>query len=78
VPALRELLTALNGDVEVDCGGVRFVDSAGLGAFVAYHRALHGRGGTLRLVNVSDPCYRAFEIAGLTDLLGVQRPENAA
>jgi anti-anti-sigma factor len=77
VPALREFLRALKGDVEVDCGGVGFVDSAGLAVFVACHRALHDQGGTLRLVNVNDPCYVVFEITGLTELFVVQRREGA-
>jgi anti-sigma B factor antagonist len=78
VPALRDFLTALGGNVAVDCEGVSFMDSTGLGMFVAYQRALAVRGGTVRLTNVGPGCYRLLELTGLLDVLGVEHQKDAS
>src|SRR5690349_25029948 len=70
VPAFREFLLALRGEVELDCTELTFIDSAGLGSLVAYYRELGASGGRLRLTNVSAACWKVLEITGLTELLG--------
>jgi len=69
VPVLRDFLLALDGDVEVNCERVSFVDSAGLGLFVGAHRHLTETGRHLRLRRPSASCYKLFEITGLTGFL---------
>jgi anti-sigma B factor antagonist len=73
VPALRAFLLSLHGDVDVDCAGLTFIDSAGIGVFAAYHKALRDSGRQLRLRNVNHGCYRILEMAGLTGLLDIQQ-----
>ncbi len=72
VPALRSFLLSLQGDVDVDCRGLAFIDSAGIGVFAAYHKAQRDAGRRLRLRNVTHGCYRILQMAGLTDVLEVE------
>jgi anti-sigma B factor antagonist len=73
VPAFREFLLALDGEVELDCAGLGFLDSAGLGELVAYYRRLGSTGGQLKLTNLSEACWRVLEITGLTEMLQASR-----
>ena len=43
-------LTEKTGIVELDCAGLEFVDSEGLGALIVIHKWLAGRSGRVRLV----------------------------
>ena len=69
VPVLRDFLLALDGDVEVNCERVSFVDSAGLGLFVGVHKRLTETGRHLRLRHLSEHCYNVFQTTGLTERL---------
>ena len=73
VRAFRDFLFALRGDVELDCGGLIFIDSGGLGTLVMYCRELDVTGGHLRLTDVSDDCWKVLEVTGLTHLLDASR-----
>ena len=73
VRAFRDFLFALRGDVELDCGGLIFIDSGGLGTLVMYCRELDITGGHLRLTDVSDDCWKVLEVTGLTHLLDASR-----
>jgi anti-anti-sigma factor len=73
VIAFRDFLFALRGDVDLDCGGLTFIDSGGLGTLVMYCRELDDTGGHLRLTDVSDDCWKVLEVAGLTHLLDACR-----
>src|SRR5262245_15869227 len=73
VLSFRDFLFALQGDVELDCGGLTFIDSGGLGTLVMYYRELDAAGGHLRLTDVSDDCRRVLEVTGLTHLLNASR-----
>src|SRR5215217_8469489 len=68
VVAFRDFLLALHGDVELDCGGLTFIDSGGLGTLVMYCGELDAAGGHLRLTDVSDDCWKVLEVTGLTHL----------
>jgi anti-anti-sigma factor len=58
-------LVGLDGDVEVDCSGLEFIDAAGLGALVAAHNACEERGSLLILV---DPSRRVRRVMALVEL----------
>ncbi len=73
VPAFREFLLALDGEVELDCSELAFIDSMGLGELLRYYRRLGTTGGHLRLTNVSDACWRVLELTGLAGLLDATR-----
>jgi anti-sigma B factor antagonist len=71
VPAIREFILALDGDVEVSCERVTFIDSAGLALFVMLSQAFRVRGQNVALRRLSGNCYKLFELTGLLDLVDV-------
>jgi anti-sigma B factor antagonist len=68
-PRLADALRRCEGDVEVDCAGLTFIDSAGLGVLVAYWRRNRETGHSYSVTNLSPECWRIFEITGLVDPL---------
>jgi len=77
---LDVLTTAVVGEVlENECGrkpsritldlaAVEFVDSSALHAFVVANKQLEAHGGALRIISVTDPIRRTFEITQLDRL----------
>jgi len=62
-PGLLARAAATEGETLVlDCSGLTFIDSSGLGMLVAVHDQ---SGKQLRLQNVSEACRRVFELTGL-------------
>ncbi len=55
--------------VVVDLGGVRFVDSAGLGALLASHERAKDAGVEMKLANPSDPVRRILDLTGTGEVL---------
>jgi anti-sigma B factor antagonist len=75
VPALRDVILALDADVDVDCEGVTFIDSSGLGLFAQLTRKLQTRDRHVALYKLSGSCYRLFELTGLAGYVDVTRAE---
>ena len=74
VPIVRDAIDAALAQgaraLTIDLTSVNFVDSAGLGLLVAYHRRLRDERGTGIVVSgVRSPVRRVFEITGLDSLL---------
>ncbi|WP_158610846.1 STAS domain-containing protein [Micromonospora endolithica] len=67
------VLAALRADtvraVDLDLTGLDRFDAAATSTLVACHRAVHVRGGTLRLVNIPPAVRRQLFTAGLLGLL---------
>jgi anti-sigma B factor antagonist len=70
-PVLTDRLAELSDvtEIELDAGGVSFIDSAGLRALLVASKAASDRGAELRIVVLSDQMARVVEMAGVTDLL---------
>lgn len=58
-------------NIEVDLSQTTFVDSSGLGALVALHKAARRRSGTLRLVNPRPPVQQILELTRLDGILEI-------
>jgi len=58
--------------LELDFGGVSFMDSSGLAIIVTAYRRLREYGGRLTLTHVPDQAYRVISATGLQQLLEVQ------
>ena len=56
--------------LEIDLGGLSYLDSSGIGAVVTLLRALESRGGSLHITNPSGIVARVLELSGLLPLLG--------
>jgi anti-sigma B factor antagonist len=72
VPQLRSVLAELDGDIELDCAGLEFIDAAGLGVFVAAHNACAGRGAKLVVVDPSRQLLRLLALTELDTVLSVR------
>jgi anti-sigma B factor antagonist len=77
VPVVQARLEGLNGNVELDCSGLTFIDSSGLGLFVAVHRACRARGAELMIVDPSPRVTQLLELTGLDTVLAVRRNGTA-
>lgn len=78
VPHLLSVLAGLEGDVELDCSGLEFIDAAGLGAFVSAHQACAARGAQLVLVDPSPVVVRLLCLVELDTVLHLRRNGEAS
>ena len=78
VPELRSALAGLDGDVELDCSGLGFIDGAGLCAVLEGIEACGARGGELVLVNPSRAVDRLLRIVELDTVLLIRRDRQAS
>ena len=62
---------AFVGGVEIDLGGVLFMDSSGLRALIVAERAVTEAGATMRVTAASEPVRRLFEMTSLTEHFGL-------
>jgi anti-anti-sigma factor len=76
VPRLHSALAGLDGDVELDCSGLEFIDAAGLGAFLKAHEACAARGCKLVVVNPSAAVDRLLRLVELDTVLLVRQVER--
>lgn|SRR5262245_34155957 len=70
--AVRGRLSQLDGDVDVDCSGLAFIDSSGLQVLVEAHTACASQGATLVLVGPPDCVRRLLAMTGLQALFRVR------
>lgn len=57
--------------VELDLSNVNYMDSTGLGVFVAFYKRIVKENASLKLVNLSPRLTRLFEITGLSELMEI-------
>jgi anti-sigma B factor antagonist len=78
VPELRAALAALDGDIELDCSSLDFIDGAGLCAVLEGIEACGARGAELVLVNPSPAVDRLLRIVELDAVLLIRRDREAS
>ncbi|MEM8746840.1 MAG: STAS domain-containing protein [Actinomycetota bacterium] len=66
---LSREIDSRSGAVVLDLGGVGFIDSSGIRVLVETHSRCRDVGNEFRIVAVSAPVRRLFEITGLTGYL---------
>ena len=75
-PTLRGVLETLvaDGDVHLvlDLAALAFIDSSGLSAFVAAHRAARAAGGDIRLRSARPNTMKVLETTRLTELIPME------
>ncbi|MFC3882466.1 STAS domain-containing protein [Bacillus songklensis] len=60
-----------NPQITVDFTNVAYMDSTGLGVFIALLKAIKKTEGSLKFVGVSERLKRLFDITGLTEILNL-------
>ena len=77
-PRLESVLAELDGDVELDCSGLDFIDAAGLRAFLRAHEGCASRGCTLVLVDPSPAVDRLLKMVELDTLFLIRQAREAS
>jgi anti-sigma B factor antagonist len=77
-PRLQSVLAGLDGDVELDCSGVDFIDAAGLRVLQIAHEGCSARGSKLVLADPSPAVERLLRIVELDAVLLVRQGGAAA
>ena len=75
IARMRDCLARAKG-VEIDFGGVAFIDSSGLGALVLVSKEATAQAKDFCLVNVSPAASRLLQLSGLHDTLVRQDEET--
>lgn len=79
-PILREELETVQiaegRKIELDLSKVNYMDSTGLGIFVAFYKKVTKENASLKLVNLSNRLVRLFEITGLSELMSIEIDEE--
>lgn len=79
-PVLREELETVRivegRKIELDLSKVNYMDSTGLGVFVAFYKKVIREKASLKLVNLSSRLVRLFEITGLSELMSIETDEE--
>jgi anti-anti-sigma factor len=71
VPPLRALLAGVDGDIEIDCSELTFIDCAGLSVLQETQRACETAGVRLLLVRPSRCLTRLLDLFGLDGFFDV-------
>ncbi len=75
---LRRLFNHGHHRLVLDCEGLDYIGSAGLGALIGFAKEAREHEGDLRLLNVPPHIYRIIELLGFTKVLQVHTEETAA
>lgn len=70
VARCREALADPSDVLEIDFGGVTFIDSTGIGALVRVHKDATAAGTQVRLTHVPRQVSRVLDLTGLAQLMG--------
>ncbi len=75
-PVLREKLEMHHNkeglNAELDLSDVDYMDSTGLGVFVAFYKSVNAKGGHVKLVGLSSRLKRLFDITGLGEIMDIE------
>lgn len=76
-PKLKETLIPLtekeNNKIKVDLQHTTYLDSTGLGIFIAAYKSAIKHHSTFQIVRVSNRIFRLFKVTGLSTIIDVQK-----
>jgi anti-anti-sigma factor len=68
---LDKVVRACDSELVIDCTGLEFIDSSGIGVLVRARDDLDASGRRLRIVNMPQTGRRTIEAVGLSEYLGL-------
>lgn len=71
-PAAQAFLDNVEGTVTLDCGGLEYISSAGLGVLLKTQKRLLASGGKLRLSGVNRHLQDIFSYSGFDQLFEIE------
>jgi anti-sigma B factor antagonist len=72
VAAANEVFLGLDQGATVDCAGLEYISSAGLGTLLAAQMALAGKGGSLKLVHLRSHIRDVFQLSGFDQIFEIE------
>jgi anti-sigma B factor antagonist len=69
--SIRDGLTQNPRSIQVDCAGLRYISSAGLGVFISHLQELQAKAIPLVLFSLRQPVESVFQVLGLDGLLPI-------
>ncbi len=66
------IFDSLEGDSTVDCKGLDYVSSAGIGVILGTYKRLHEAGHKFRMINVNEMIRQVFKYAGLDKIISME------
>ncbi|MEX2605172.1 MAG: STAS domain-containing protein [Gracilimonas sp.] len=76
--ALKSLIDDESYAIVVNCSGLDYIASAGLGVFMAYIEDVRSLGGDIKLTNMNDRVYNVFDLLGFPTLYDILDDEREA
>ena len=76
--AIRELVAAGTQKILLNLGGVRYIDSSGIGELIANYTTVGRTGGQLKLLNLTDKVQDLLVITKLLTVFDVYEDETEA
>ena len=76
VPVVRARLNEVDGDVQLDCSDLTFMDAAGVNLFVEIHQRCRRRGARLSVVNPPRCVMRVLALAQVDGLFDVRTADE--
>lgn len=76
--ALKSLIDDKSYSIIVNCAGLDYIASAGLGVFMAYIEDVRSLGGDIKLSNMNDRVYNVFDLLGFPTLYDILDDEKEA
>lgn len=76
--AIQQELEAGNTRIVVDCSGLTYISSAGLGVFMSFIEEIRERGGDIKLACITPKVYQVFEVLGFPALFDIVDTVDAA
>ena len=55
----------------VDCGGLTYISSAGLGVFMSFIEDVRDKAGDIKICALAEPVYQVFDILGFPALFDI-------
>jgi anti-anti-sigma factor len=66
------IFDSLEGNCTIDCRGLDYVSSAGIGVVLGTYKRLHDAGFSFKMINVNDHIRQVFRYAGLDKILSLE------
>ena len=68
---IQQEFDAGNVRIVVDCGGLTYISSAGLGVFMSFIEDIRGAGGDLKICNLTPKVAQVFDILGFNSIFEI-------
>jgi anti-sigma B factor antagonist len=75
---IQEELDARRVRIVVDCSGLTYISSAGLGVFMSFIEDIREAGGDIKLCSMPPAVFQVFEILGFPELFDILGDRDAA